>query len=308
MLTSVVLVGGILCRTDWLKRLPHRCLGLAIIVLTSASCGQEGASPAVGSQAVAAVDSPIYAAFSDASGLSRSELSRAIDLARADVTIECARLQGFVVDSTELVPPDNLPPPRPVGGTVEQFRLLMKDLSPNDLEAENDVGSPEELNARAAAISTCWSQAANEISSPVDTVEVWLEEESEDLWQRIAADERIVQAFAAEAECIGSIGFAGLNSDEIGNVYFEQALSVFEQFRRGEIDESGANLAFDSIESEEDRVAGPISSCVEDRLDVERIVSFEYQEDFLQSREADFLAIIVSATELINLMMSLAMW
>ena len=268
--------------------------------MTSASCSDGVASPAVGSQAVAAVDSPIYAAFSDASGLSRSELSRAIDLARADVTIECARLQGFVVDSTELVPPDNLPPPRPVGGTVEQFRLMLKQLTTDNSETENEAGSAEELNARGDAIWSCWSQAANEIVSPVDTVSAWVDEESEDLWQRIAADERIVQAFATEAECIGSFGFAGLNSDEIGNVYFERALSVFEQFRRGEIDESGANLAFDSIESEEDRVAGPISSCVEDRLDVERIVSFEYQEDFLQSREADFLAIIVSATELIT--------
>lgn len=260
-------------------------LGLAV----SACAGGDIGTPLAASSTTSMPDEveveeplPFDAAIGEAAGYSYAAIFKAVEAARAELVVECARAEGWditVSDSYFRMPEA---PPHFGGAARRVIEEMEADTAGQGGEA-GPVGDPAatEANARDRTLSGCSAEAERELPDPAAPLLRWFDEQQAELQATIHADPRLVEARDRLPRCIAEGGYEYANSDEAGNDFFGRADSIFRAFRDGAVTREEALTELHALEEEERTVGETLVPCMEELLAAEREVAGDVQAAFL---------------------------
>ncbi len=225
----------------------------------------------------------------------------AVARARSDALRDCLVSQGWSV-SPELVGPEGFADPEPPGDgeevVVRWYLDQVKEAGGPDAggsgESAPEVPSELEIPEFFEDYQRCLDAAVEEVPDPVWMASQWLDTEMADLYERVAADPRLVEAVAAEHRCVEAAGF--VDADDASSSIQQQAEETYLAFQEGRMERDRAIAELERLVVEEEQLAAATEPCIEERLKVERFIVAEHEVAWLAAN-GERLAVYVAGLE-----------
>lgn len=264
---------------------PVRLLTILVVAIGLAGCGTSAAD--TGERAgeedsrIEGASSPdvqqkgFVEAVEAAFGHELGDIDLAFEHAAAEKLAECMVERGWDYTFTA---PQRLDPMSIERLTAAEQGLL--DLEQVELSRSPEhEETPPEYNLDEAE---CWEKAAESTPNPVATALNWLNNEASDLYLRVSADDRVVDAKAEEIRCISEAGYDPDELADVGNGFVARANAIVEAVQAGTLNMGDAKVELEDLAIDERVFREAVDPCIDARLAIERQVALNVEEEWLR--------------------------
>lgn len=270
---------------------------LLAFVLCACGSGQPAANgdqvaqvPTTQSGATNVVD-PLEEALEDLFGYSLSDVSWAAERAAAELLAACMSESGW---EYEIVVPERFDP---MGfERVPAGESALEDIDQRiERESELIEDAPAVVNEDpqfAVDEADCWRTAVESIPDPVSSAWSWLHSETSGLYDRVAADPRVVEAKATEVRCLEQTGYEATTVTELDNGFERRAYEVYESVRAGEMARDQAAETLEALSSEQRAMWTATDRCNDMTVAAIRDVAHELESEWLTANHGRLAAAV----------------
>lgn len=224
----------------------------------------------------------------DVFGYSMGDLTWASERLAAERLSDCMISRGWDFDRTL---PERFDP-------SAHERLTTADLALIELEQQgwDHGGDAEEPPEYSRDEADCWESVVGSVPDPASAAWSWIHGQAEDLYHRVAADLRVVDAKAEEMKCIAAAGYDPNSVRDVSNSFTDAVQNVVGSVWSGDKDVDDVVDELLALAEEEGRMWSAVDPCVNARLEVAGTVARELEAEWL-AENADRLAVAVAELE-----------
>ena len=211
----------------------------------------------------------------DAFGVPIGDIGLAVERAREESVATCMIANGW---EYERIIPERFVPAAP-GAIPETAAKAVRDGLSTPVDEETHVH--EEPDEYKADLRMCSTVAEDDVPDPVTSAWAWLANETEDVYERVGSDSRVVAARAENEECLAATGFG--SPEDVRNGFVVAAGDIGDAVLSGALDEETAFAELDELDAQEKQMWAATQPCIERMMGVEGTVAGEQEAAWLAS-------------------------
>lgn len=232
---------------------------------------------------------PLASFVAEAFGHDLLAIGAAVERARTEAMAACMTREGW-----EFSPAP--PPPLDASSTdrVPLAEELLRELRDEAASSGSDDAEVADPRAYNEDLARCFREATEAVPDPAAEAFEWLDGETRDLYERVGADPRVVEAVDAERRCLAEAGYADPAVEEAALV--DRAQEVVVEARAGAVDMAEAVSELEALAAQQRALWEAMDRCTQPRVQVERRVAAALEAEWLE-RNGDRLALVLAELE-----------
>ncbi len=228
---------------------------------------------------------PLVGFIAETLGHDLTAIDAAVERARTEVMASCMTAEGWEFSA---VPPPLADPSGqeriPLG--EELLRELQTRASP-----ERQKRDPSQDGEYNRDLVRCHQEAVQTVVNPGAKALEWLNGQTMDLYERVGADPRVVEAVREERRCLAEAGYPDPSEEETR--IMDRAQQVAALVRSGELALEEATKELEELSMAQRAMWEVEERCTSPRVEVERDVAAELEREWLAAN-GDRLALVLA--------------
>jgi len=237
-----------------------------------------------GSKATESTD-PLVDFVVEAFGHDLVAIGAAVERAVTDTLASCMVAEGWEYSPVAPLPMGPSGPER-----IPLAERLMQDLQAGS-SSEGGERDPGQEAAYNEDLARCYQEAVEAVPNPAARVLEWLDGETADLYERVAADPRVVEAALQEERCLAEAGFPDPTAEE--TALMDRGQQVAAEARDGVLTVEEATKELEDLSAAQRTLWEIQDRCTGPRVEIERQVAAELERGWLADN-GDRLALVLA--------------